>query len=205
MKRGTYESELDEATHGRRRWRYLAFALVGANVLMAMTMAGMDKRQETILVPPTLQRTVWVKGAETSPEYLEEMTRYFASLLLNVTPKSVDDNISVFLRYVAPKAYGDVKSDMDLRAAALKHNELSTAFYPVSYATDTATRQVVVDGDYLTIVGKKLVSTTRRSWRFGYAYAGGRLWVTEFVEVNREHPFDKTIDDSAAADPAVER
>ncbi len=65
-----------------------------------MTIAGTDTTEKTVIVPPTIERPFWVKGAETSAEYLEEMSRYLSTLVLNVTPKSIDANIDIFLRYV---------------------------------------------------------------------------------------------------------
>lgn len=203
MRRQHYESEKTAAKAREARWRLTAFGLLAANILLAMTIAGTDTTEKTVIVPPTIERPFWVKGAETSPEYLEEMSRYLSTLVLNVTPKSVDANIDVFLRYVAPEIHGDIRSRMAVQAGRLKRDDISTAFYPVGYQTRTGKRQVVVTGDFMTAVGKQVVSSVRRSWRFDYVYTGGRLWVSEFVEVDSEHPFEKAAD--RAAGPAVDQ
>lgn len=197
MRRQHYESEKIAAKAREARWRWAAFGLLAANIILSMKIAGTDTTEKTIITPPTIERPFWVKGAETSPEYLEEMARYLSTLVLNVTPKSIDANIDIFLRYVSPEAHGEIRTRMAVQAERLKRDDVSTAFYPVSYQTRTKTRQTMITGDFITLIGKQRVSTVRRSWRFDYAFTGGRLWVSEFVEVNSEHPFEKAADSAA--------
>jgi conjugal transfer pilus assembly protein TraE len=176
----------------------MAFGLLAVNIVLSVTVAGTDTTEKTIVVPPTLEKPFWVKGSEMSPEYLEEMSRYLTGLVLNVTPKSVDGNVDVFLRYVAPEAFGDIRTTMAVQGERLKRDNVSTAFYPVDYQTKVKQRQTVITGDFTTMVGKQVVSTVRRSWRFSYSLAGGRLWVSEFLEVESEHPFE-AADDTVTA------
>lgn len=201
MRRQHYESEKIAAKAREAKWRLAAFGLLVANILLAMTIAGTDTTEKTVIVPPTIERPFWVKGTETSAEYLEEMSRYLSTLVLNVTPKSIDANIDIFLRYVAPETHGAIRTRMAVQAERLKRDDVTSAFYPVGYQTRAEKRQVVITGDFVTTVGKQQVSSVRRSWRFDYAFTGGRLWVSEFMEVNSEHPFEKAA--GSAAGPAV--
>lgn len=199
MRRQHYESEKIAAKAREAKWRLAAFGLLVANILLAMTIAGTDTTEKIVIVPPTIERPFWVRGSELSPEYLEEMSRYLSTLVLNVTPKSIDANIDIFLRYVAPEAHGDLRTRMAVQAERLKRDDVTTAFYPVGYQTRASTRQVVITGDFVTMVGNKQVSSVRRSWRFDYAFTGGRLWVSEFREVDSEHPFEEAASAAGAA------
>jgi len=181
MRRERYVSEKNAAEAREAKWRLAALGLVATNVLLAVTIMGTDTTEKTVVVPPTIERSFWVKGAEVSPEYLEEMSRYLSTLVLNATPKSVDANIDVFLRYVDPNAYGAIRSRMAIQAERLRRDDVSTVFYPVAYQTSTEKAQVAVTGDFVTVVGKQIVSSVRRSWRFDFTHTGGRLWVSEFV------------------------
>lgn len=204
MKRERYESEKTDAKASRNQWQRMAFGLLVANIVLSIFVITTDTTEKTLVVPPTIERPFWVKGGEVSPEYLEEMARYLSSLVLTVTPKSVGGNVDIFMRYVAPGSYGATKAAMDVGAERLKHNSASTTFYPVEYQTKSKQLQTVISGDFVTMVGKQVVSQARRSWRFTYTFEGGRLWVQEFVEVSNEHPFDKTVGDSATADTGVQ-
>ncbi|MEW8701723.1 MAG: type IV conjugative transfer system protein TraE [Candidatus Thiodiazotropha sp.] len=194
MRRQRYESDKNTALAGETRWRRFAYGLLAANAVLAMTVAGTDTTEKTIVTPPIIERPFWVKGSEVSPEYLEEMARYLSTLVMNATPKSIDANIEIFLRYVAPKSYGDIRSRMTVQADRLKRDDVSTAFYPVGYQTRSKQRQTVVTGDFVTMVGKQRISSVRRSWRYDYSFTGGRLWVSQYMEVDSEDPFEKTVD-----------
>ncbi|MEJ2405370.1 MAG: type IV conjugative transfer system protein TraE [Candidatus Thiodiazotropha sp.] len=203
MRRQHYESEKNSAKAGEARWRLAAFGLLAANMLLAMTVAGTDTTEKTIITPPVIERPFWVKGSEVSPEYLEEIARYLSTLVINATPKSIDANIEIFLRYVAPESYGVIRSKMKAQAARMKRDDVSTAFYPVGYQTRLKERQTVITGDFVTMVGKQRISSIRRAWRFDFSFTGGRLWVSEYMEVESEDPFNKTADGTAgpALDP----
>jgi len=198
MKRKHYESETIAARYRESRWRTVALGMMAANLLLAATVAGTDTTEKIVIVPPVIERPFWVKGAEMSREYLEEMSRYLAGLVLNVTPKSVESGIDIFLRYVAPASYGQIRARMTAQADRLRRDDVSTAFYPVSYQTRPKKRQVVITGDFVTVVGKQIVSKVRRSWRFAYTYTGGRLWIAEFLEVKSEDPFAESDQHTAA-------
>jgi hypothetical protein len=92
---------------------------------------------------------------------------------------------------------------MTVQADRLKRDDVSTAFYPVGYQTRLKQRQTVVTGDFVTMVGKQRISSVRRSWRYDYSFTSGRLWVSEYMEVDSEDPFEKTVDGTAgpALDP----
>lgn len=202
MRRQRYESEKHTALAGETRWRRFAYGLLAVVALLAMTVAGTDTTEKIVITPPTLGRPFWIKGSEVSPEYLEEMARYLSTLVLNATPKSIDANIESFLRYVAPESYGAIRSRMRVQADRLKRDDVSTAFYPVGFQTRPKQQQTVITGDFVTMVGKQRVSSVRRAWRFDFSFTGGRLWVSEFREVDREDPFEKTVDGTAG--PAVD-
>ena len=204
MKRVHYESSALRARFQANRWQLFAFLLSLANVLLAVRIAGSDNHEKTVLVPPSLERPVWVRSDKVSAAYLQEMSRYFSTLILNVTPKSVDSGIDVFLRYVSPAAFGKLRNSMELQAQRLKRNSVSTAFYPVDYQIKEKAREVVVMGDFITIVGTQKVPAQRRAWRLTYALSDGRLWITEFVEVDHDHPFSAPLD-SLGADSEDQR
>ena len=178
----------------------MALGLLITDLVLAITLMNIDTTEKTVVVPPTIEKPFWVKGTEVAPEYLEEMARYLSSLLLNVTPKSVDGTSDVFLRYVAPNAYGTLKAKMAVQAERLKRSSVATAWYPVEYQTKAKEKVVVVTGDFQTAVGKQVVSSVRRSFRFTYSFVGGRLWVSEFVEVGNEQPFEKALETGTTAD-----
>lgn len=202
MKRTRYESEKADAISGLLWWRGIAVAMVVSNLVLGMLLMGADTTEKTIVTPPTIERSFWIKGKMVSPEYLEEITRFLSTLVLNSTPKSIDGNIEMFLRYVDPLVYGDLRANMRARADKVKKLDMSTAFYPVKMSTKSETEQtVIVEGDFVTIIGAKQVNKERRSWRFAYAFSGGRLWVKEYFEVDNAAPFDSgaiDVDDAMA-------
>jgi conjugal transfer pilus assembly protein TraE len=202
VRRVRYESEKVDALSGLLWWRGVAVAMVVSNLFLGSLLMMSDTTEKTIVTPPIIEKSFWIKGSEVSPEYLEEITRFLSTLVLNSTPKSIDGNIEMFLRYVDPLVYGDLRAIMGAKADKVKKLDMSTAFYPVKMSTKSETEKtVVVEGDFVTIVGSKQVNKERRSWRFAYAFNGGRLWVKEYFEVDNADPFDSDaidVDDNMA-------
>src|SRR4030066_1598133 len=87
----------------QRKWlRALTGLLVLSNVLLCLIVFG--KREQVILVPPHITKSLRVQGDVISKEYLEEIGVYMAKLLLDLSPSSYSYNHEVLLKYVAPES-----------------------------------------------------------------------------------------------------
>ncbi len=83
MREARYRSALAEALWRRNLWMAVAAAMVLSNLGLVIWLYGVDVREKTIVTPPGLDKAFWVQGDEVSPEYLEQMALFFASLALS--------------------------------------------------------------------------------------------------------------------------
>ncbi|MGK0674598.1 MAG: TraE/TraK family type IV conjugative transfer system protein [Halothiobacillaceae bacterium] len=68
--------------------------------------------ERVVLLPPEINRTMWVSGSQASKEYLEEMGFWYAGLALNITPATSEYQNSLFLKFAAPSEYGRLQAEM---------------------------------------------------------------------------------------------
>src|ERR1700722_5313607 len=136
MKSLIQKSELRKLKEHRNGYLVLSVGLLILCIMLAALCFCMMNREKTILTPPQIERTFWVSGSEVSPEYLSEMTAFFAWLRLNITPDSADHQRDLLLRYTDPNYYGALKNDLIAEHDRITQQHISMAFYPVNIKVD---------------------------------------------------------------------
>lgn len=196
MRFSRFRSNLATAQWGGRLWSGVALLMIVSNLLLAIYVVGHDAREQTIVVPPDLERPFSVRGDEASPEYLSQLGEWFASLALSYTPKNIDYRRQLFLRYAAPDAYSVLQTQLQEEAQRIKHNEMSALFFTV----DARVRGefVAITGQQVLRVGREIVDDKRLTYRLKIRLEDGFPHIVEFIEVDREKPF-ATADNTAAA------
>ena len=126
-----YQQQLSAAFKRRDAFLCLAVAAMLVNLLLGLCLLTHRDNARVIVVPAGFHQTFWVDRHGVSASYLTEMTRYVATLDLNMTPESGDYQIKQLLHYVTPEHYGAIKATLIARADKLKAENLSTAFFPV--------------------------------------------------------------------------
>lgn len=148
----------------------LALGLVIEGYLM-MQMIG---RQRVVLVPPTVHNTgeVWVAEDTASAGYLDAMTRFLLPLVTSFHPRSLTEQISLFLRHVAPEQYGDVKARLLSQAGQAIKNDISQAFYIQNVEIEKETARAT--GILRRYVGKAQVIEEVTTYEVRYEIRHGR-------------------------------
>ena len=190
-----YRSALAEALWRRNAWMATAAVMALSNLVLAAWLVRVDVREKTIVTPPTLEKSFWVHGDEVSPEYLEQMALFFAGLALTYHPDNVDEQVRLFLRYADPTVYGALAARLEADVKKVRRNNLSSVFYPQAVRIEG--RGVLLTGQLATFIGQKSVQARQGVFRFRFDYRGGRLFVSEFEEVDRA----TALDDARPAGP----
>ena len=197
MREGRYQSLFAEVLWRRNLWMVVALIMAVANLGLSGWVLTSDTREKTIVVPPTLDRSFWVHGDEVSPDYLEQMAVYFASLALSYNPDNIRHQVTLFLRYADPEGYGALAARLEGDTEKVERNRLASVFYPQEIRIKGY--QVALTGQLITLVGDKQTEQRQTAFLIAFAYRNGRLFVAKFMEVpNRANPFDS---DGGAARP----
>lgn len=186
MQFSRYRSELQKMVARRNGYAVISVAALMLCVFLGLLLLWSMGREKTVLVPPVIEKNLWVSRGEVSEEYLSEMTAFFAYLRLNLTQESAALQHSTLLQYTDPDLYNRLKSQLAQEAEHLKEAHLSTAFFPVKVAADSNHLKVQITGDLHGRVGDSVLPTQRVTYAVHYRLAGGRLWVTAFDEVMHE-------------------
>lgn len=194
MERRRYLSELAEHTARGRVFALIALVLAASNLGLVAWAMSRDAVERTIVTPPVIERAFWVEDAAASPAYLEQMAVFLAQLALSYSPANVEHQGEVFLRYADPAAYGVLRTRWLEDTERVKRNRVASVFHPLEVRTRG--RRVAVLGELRTLVGSKQTDQRRAAFRIDFALRSGRLFVTEFLEVDHADPFG----DRAGAD-----
>jgi len=159
----------------------LSFAIL-LNLIQAITTATLIDNTRIILVPPTIKEPFWIESHNVSEEYLRQMTDYFLTLILNVTPATASSKAEMILKSVHPESYGLVKEQLLTDETEIKKRQISRFFVPLRYEINSSIRWVKVQGDLTILVGQQPVSLERVQYRLQYQLEGGRLLIESFGE-----------------------
>lgn len=182
----------------------VALAFLGISQLISLlAIMALIGNEKTVLVPPTIDRQFWVSRDQVSREYLEEMAGFLTFLVLNVSPGDVDWKRKVYLSYVAPDVYADVKAKAEVEADRLRQHNASTTFLIQQLTASERDQSVVVTGRMTRRVGTSEVGEPEnRSYQVDFKYAGGRASVKAFRDITEELRMAKMGGTKAAASAA---
>jgi conjugal transfer pilus assembly protein TraE len=183
MKSLLQKSRLNYLVKQRNGYLVLASGLLILCFILSLLCFYFNGRERVIVVPPRIERSFWVTQNELSPEYLSEMTTFFAYLRLNTTPQSADSQRQLLLRYVDPRYFGILNTQLIQEHDRLVARHISSAFYPVTVQVNTQKMSATIIGDLMSMVGKETVASQRIAYQVQYRYEQGRLLVSQFREV----------------------
>lgn len=137
----------------------------------------------THIMPPAIEKGFWVSGTAVSDEYLEGMSDYVLSTILNVSPANVDYHNKQLLRLADPGAVGELRAALESSAARLKKDGASTLFSPDHITVDANNLTVKTSGLISTYFGDKQTSQVQRVWLVEFAMRHGKIYVKQVKDL----------------------
>ena len=183
MNLSTYRSHLAKIISQRNGYLVLACGALIICLLETMIILLLIGREKIVIVPPSIEKSFWVSAQNVSPEYLSEMTMFFANLRLNMTPDNAGMQREVLLRYTDPAYYNSLNSQLVKEADRLNDQHISMAFYSVNIKVNSKKLEAIIEGDLKASVGDAAIPTKRMRYLVGYRYDAGRLLIKSFEEV----------------------
>lgn len=164
---------------------YLLLAMCGLVIccIQLLIIFYMIGREKIIIIPPDVQKSFWVSATQVSPEYLAEMSQFFANLRLTITAENAHTQQETLLRYTDPVYYPILKTELVQEADRMLDQHISMAFFPVNLKIDSKHFKVMIEGDLKIWVGEANLPSKRMRYLITYRYDAGRLLVKSFEEV----------------------
>lgn len=175
-----YASALKNAEYKSHVWLACGAVLLIANLMLAMAVISADSNEKTIIVPAGFNTPFTVEGNKVSPEYIEQMGRYFGNLLLTFHERNAQAQFDTVLRYTHPSAYSELKTQFDVDVDRIRRNDISSVFYLMKiYVKGNV---AIITGELNGLVGSQLVSKRQKSYELAFNYDGD-LTILSFKEV----------------------
>ena len=174
-----------------RQRNILAIVAVGLGALTLLLFIVTVSRDREVVLQPILRSPVTVSSAGVSREYLEMITRDTLLLTLNRSPQNLEYWMNSVLAITAPSAQGKIKADL-LKIVNEQRGSSTSQFYTIEkMELDTKNLRSEVTGSLHTIVGNKVISNERRTFRYDWEYSGLSLKLIGFGMVVAEQGKEK--------------
>lgn len=104
------------------------------------------KEQQVVIIPAGFNKELTLSNKNISASYLEEMTYFFASNLLDLTPENFNYRKHMILRHVDPASYQKMEQYLNEEEKRYKEYNLSTSFSIGDLWVDTNNLEAKVTG-----------------------------------------------------------
>lgn len=180
MKNSLFTSRITFLLRQRNLFLGIGGVLLISNLILASAVFLNDTK--TILVPPEINRPIWIKNNTVSSSYLEEQAFFFASLFLNVSPESASHQREMILRHVSSDAHEKVKQFLLSEENRLKKEGLSLSFKPTSIVSNKNKMICTLSGLLTGFIGERRVLHDKKTYCFEFCFTNGFLKILSFEE-----------------------
>ncbi len=172
-----YKKSLKQITLQRNAFLGLAFLLVVSNVILVVSL--MFKKERVILIPPLIDKELWVERNSVSGTYLEQFGVFFAELILNKSPASAALQNRIVLRYVDPARYNIFAAKLEKEAQEIKAQGVSYMFFPERTILRKKQLEVVLFGEHITYLGEREIAREPKQYTIKFSFSGGALHLSD--------------------------
>ncbi len=166
----------------------LVIVAVGLAGLTALLLLFGISRDREIVLQPVLRSSVTVSSAGVSREYLEMITRDVVVLTLDRSPQNLEYWMNSVLAITAPRAQGKIKGDLLKIVNDQRGSSVSQYFALEGLRVDTQGLTSEATGTLNTVVGRQVVGSVKRTFRFEWTYTGVELRLIGFGAVVPNKP-----------------
>lgn len=185
MKLTLYKSRIQYLIARRNGYLMLALSSMLINLVLITSLVFMFRAERVILVPPEIERPMWITGHNVSPAYLDSMSLYLTTLLLNVTPSNASLQHERFLKWVDGRVYSPIKTKLAIEAERLTHDHMTIHFDLSSVKSDAEHLVSRIEGDLEYKIGLEALPLKHVIYELTFSYQSGLLKLLSFEE--RDH------------------
>jgi conjugal transfer pilus assembly protein TraE len=163
-----------------RQRNILAVAAAALGSLTLILFSVSLSRDREIVLQPVLRSPLTISSAGVSREYLEMVTRDTAVLTLDRSPQNLEYWMNAVLDITSPRAQGRLKADLLKIVNEQRGSSISQFFTIEKMEVDIKALRSEVSGELHTIVGNKVISSEKRTFRYDWEYSGLSLKLIGF-------------------------
>ena len=103
-----------------------------------------------------------------------------------MTPETGRTQIARFLEHVDPEVASKLEVRLLRELKSLTEDHAASVFYPLEAKTERRAMTVTVTGRQKLVLGTKVVTDAKKSWRLRFRHAAGRLFLTGVEEASAD-------------------
>ncbi|MGV8948514.1 MAG: TraE/TraK family type IV conjugative transfer system protein [Candidatus Paracaedibacter sp.] len=150
---------------------------------MGLAFKLMGTEEHWVLMPQYQdEHRLEVTKSRYSDEYLIDWAAGILNVILCANPDSIDWKISQLLK-ISLNNYGPLKEQLQEEAKKIRHDKISTVFYPNSFKVNQAKKTVEVTGEHSTYFGGDSAPIiTKKTFQVAWAVRGHGVILLESVK-----------------------
>lgn len=183
MDKKKYASSIINANYKSNVWMIFSFILLLGDLLLAGYIFKTDTSEKTIVTPPRTTKPFTIKGNKVSPQYIEEMGRYFSQLLLTYHKKNAKSQFNDVLYYVDPSIYSEMETKFSLDVDRISRNDISSVFYLMKIHIKE--NVAIIEGQLKGFIGSQMINDNLKTYEMKFQY-NGKLMITGWNELKKD-------------------
>lgn len=180
MKYEIYLQQISKLLSQRNMLFPICLMLCISQIITLVLLFG--KKERIILVPPVLEKSIWVEASSVSPSYLEQMGLFIGNLMLTKSYMSADKQGEILLRQVVPEFEGEFRNALILEATKMRKNNFSLVFYTQDVYVNPTALTTSLTGEQVSYVGEKIVGREKKKYKLQFSYRDGKLLLSGISE-----------------------
>ena len=164
----------------------LVAGLTITTVLCTSLLYKTVSHKDIVLIPAGFSQTAEITNNNVSASYLDQITVMMVNQRLNVKPDNIDQSNAAILLYVNPEYYASFKQQLDLDAATIKDQKISSAFYITDVKSDPEDLMAEVSGTLNRWVGDRLIGSSAKTYDLKFSKEGYQLMLDGFSEITKK-------------------
>lgn len=174
---------------------FLGILVVSLLINLLQGVERLTVTEKIIVLPPVINKEIWIKGNAVSEGYLEEWSLYLTNLLLNVSSKTISYQAELALRHVSPDFSGKMQLKFKKDAEILQKNNATTTFFPKEIVVVEKNMTATVTGTFATFVGKEKVSSHEQTYQLQFVFNKGRF--LQLIHFKQTHQDGKKLQEES--------
>jgi len=162
----------------------LKFAMLTIGLSSVLTTYGSYmalNSQKTVLVPPQINKPMWISGNKASDEYIKEFTRYIAGLAFSYHPGTARKQFSELLNMYTPGEFVNAQKVFYALANTIEEARVASTFY-VNDISNWENRTIEVKGYKTTFFPDKTSEERQTSYYIEYVIVDGKFQIVTIMD-----------------------
>ena len=129
MKHEHYLSELGGVAYNKKIWMIATILSVIVNLGLTAGLLTQKHTVQTVFLPPEINQPFTLTNGHYSNAYVEQVTTWFISQVLNYTPASFEHQMITFSKHIDPELFGDIQKTLLKQFNEIKRQNRSSTFF----------------------------------------------------------------------------